>query len=1080
MPKNESLKKILVLGSGAIKIGEAGEFDYSGSQCLKAIHEDGLKSVLINPNIATIQTDTRFADQVYLLPVTPEYVESIIEKERPDGIMLAYGGQTALNCGVKLEEANILQKYGVNVLGTQINGIKRTEDRQLFKDSMKECGVPVLKSKTVTNFDDAKKAAEELVYPVIIRVAYTLGGRGGGVAYNEIELHEIVERGLKASIVGQVLIEEYIGHWKQIEYEVMQDYDGNNIIVCNMENVLSTKVHTGDNIVVAPSQTIDNHEYHMLRSAALRATKHVGIVGECNIQYALSPDSDKYVAIEINPRLSRSSALASKATGYPLAYMSAKIGLGYNLSELVNRITKSTTACFEPSLDYIVCKHPRWDFAKFESVNRNLGPTMKSVGEVMAIGRTFEESFQKSIRMLDIGNDGLVLNRSNGKKYTEEEIEYAISHHDDQILYNVAIALKMGISVERIYKLSTVDPWFIEKIQNIVNLESKLATSELDEPIMREAKKMGFSDKQIARSKGKSQDEIRDLRKKLGVIPSIKQIDTLAAEWPAVTNYLYLTYGGNSNDVEIPSDEHGIVVVGAGPYRIGSSVEFDWGTVNMVWGLQENGEKSVTVVNCNPETVSTDYDICTRLYFEELTQERLLDITEFEHPKGIVTCVGGQTANNLTPKLAQHGVNILGTSAHDVDRAEDRSKFSAELDKLHIQQPRWQAFSNLNEAKTFAQEVEFPVIVRPSYVLSGAAMKVVWSQEELKKYVQEAADVSPDHPVVISKFMLNSLEVDVDGISNGKEVVIGAIVEHIDSAGVHSGDAMMCIPPWRLSNKTIETINEYSKKIALTFNVKGPFNLQFLVHDDHVYVIELNIRASRSMPFVSKLVKTNLISLASKAILDKPLPKIPENKWKKIHNYGIKVPQFSFMQLQGADIMLGVEMQSTGEAACFGDSFYDALSKGLTSVGYNLPSSGTALVTVGGAENKAKLVSSIALLKQLGFKILATEHTAEFFEEKIGQIEIVHKISEPERKPNIADLLYGRKIDFIINIPSTSTLEKYVGMLDDEYQIRRKSLELGIPVLTTIELADSFVKTLEWLKDNETTKNPIEPYDDYN
>ena len=1080
MPKNESLKKILVLGSGAIKIGEAGEFDYSGSQCLKAIHEDGLKSVLINPNIATIQTDTRFADQVYLLPVTPEYVESIIEKERPDGIMLAYGGQTALNCGVKLEEANILQKYGVNVLGTQINGIKRTEDRQLFKDSMKECGVPVLKSKTVTNFDDAKKAAEELVYPVIIRVAYTLGGRGGGVAYNEIELHEIVERGLKASIVGQVLIEEYIGHWKQIEYEVMQDYDGNNIIVCNMENVLSMKVHTGDNIVVAPSQTIDNHEYHMLRSAALRATKHVGIVGECNIQYALSPDSDKYVAIEINPRLSRSSALASKATGYPLAYMSAKIGLGYNLSELVNRITKSTTACFEPSLDYIVCKHPRWDFAKFESVNRSLGPTMKSVGEVMAIGRTFEESFQKSIRMLDIGNDGLVLNRSNGKKYTEEEIEYAISHHDDQILYNVAIALKMGISVERIYKLSTVDPWFIEKIQNIVNLESKLATSELDEPIMREAKKMGFSDKQIARSKGKSQDEIRDLRKKLGVIPSIKQIDTLAAEWPAVTNYLYLTYGGNSNDVEIPSDEHGIVVVGAGPYRIGSSVEFDWGTVNMVWGLQENGEKSVTVVNCNPETVSTDYDICTRLYFEELTQERLLDITEFEHPKGIVTCVGGQTANNLTPKLAQHGVNIMGTSAHDVDRAEDRSKFSAELDKLHIQQPRWQAFSNLNEAKTFAQEVEFPVIVRPSYVLSGAAMKVVWSQEELKKYVQEAADVSPDHPVVISKFMLNSLEVDVDGISNGKEVVIGAIVEHIDSAGVHSGDAMMCIPPWRLSNKTIETINEYSKKIALTFNVKGPFNLQFLVHDDHVYVIELNIRASRSMPFVSKLVKTNLISLASKAILDKPLPKIPENKWKKIHNYGIKVPQFSFMQLQGADIMLGVEMQSTGEAACFGDSFYDALSKGLTSVGYNLPSSGTALVTVGGAENKSKLVSSIALLKELGFKILATEHTAEFFEEKIGQIEIVHKISEPERKPNIADLLYGREIDFIINIPSTSTLEKYVGMLDDEYQIRRKSLELGIPVLTTLELADSFVKTLEWLKDNETTKNPIEPYDDYN
>ena len=1016
---------------------------------------------------------------MYLLPVNPEYVESIIEKERPDGIMLAYGGQTALNCGVKLEESNVLQKYGVRVLGTQIKGIQRTEDRQLFKDSMNECGVPVLNSKTVTNFDDAKKAAEELSYPVIIRVAYTLGGRGGGVAYNEIELHEIVERGLKASLVGQVLIEEYIGHWKQIEYEVMQDYDGNNVIVCNMENVLSMKVHTGDNIVVAPSQTIDNHEYHMLRSAALRATKHVGIVGECNIQYALTPDSDRYVAIEINPRLSRSSALASKATGYPLAYMSAKIGLGYNLSELVNRITKNTTACFEPSLDYIVCKHPRWDFEKFELVNRRLGPTMKSVGEVMAIGRTFEESFQKAIRMLDIGNDGLVLNRANGKTYNEEEIENILSHPNDHILYHVAIALKMGISVERIYKLSAIDPWFIEKIKNIVNVELKLKESDLDTSLLWEAKKMGFADKQIARAIEKTSDQVRDLRKKLGVLPSVKQIDTLAAEWPAVTNYLYFTYGGSSNDVEVSSEEKGIIVLGAGPYRIGSSVEFDWGTVNMVWGLQENGEKNVSVVNCNPETVSTDYDICTRLYFEELTQERILDITEFENPKGIITCVGGQTANNLTPGLAQHGVTILGTSAHDVDRAEDRSKFSAELDKLHIQQPLWQAFSNLNEAKTFAEDVGFPVIVRPSYVLSGAAMKVVWSQEELKTYVKEATDVSPDHPVVISKFMLNSLEVDVDGISNGKEVVIGAIVEHIDSAGVHSGDAMMCIPPWRLSNKIIETINEYTKKIALTFNVKGPFNLQFLVHDDHVYVIELNIRASRSMPFVSKLVKTNLISLASKAILDKPLPKIPENKWQKIQNYGIKVPQFSFMQLDGADIVLGVEMQSTGEAACFGNSFYDALSKGLTSVGYNLPDKGTALVTVGGAQNKEKLIATIAKLKHLGFKILATEHTAEFFEEKIGEVEIVHKISEPERKPNIADLLYERKIDFIINIPSTSTLEKYVGMLDDEYQIRRKSLELGIPVLTTIELADSFVNTLEWLQDNQTTKEPIEPYDKY-
>ena len=1014
---------------------------------------------------------------MYLLPVNAEYVESVIEKERPDGIMLAYGGQTALNCGINLAEAGILQKYGVKVLGTQIPGIQRTEDRQLFKDSMTQCNVPVLKSRTVRNFTDAKEIAQELGYPVIIRVAYTLGGKGGGVAYNEIELHEIVERGLRASLVGQVLVEEYIGHWKQIEYEVMQDWDGNNVIVCNMENVLSMKVHTGDNIVVAPSQTINNHEYHMLRTAALRATKHVGIVGECNIQYALDSDSDRYVAIEINPRLSRSSALASKATGYPLAYMSAKIGLGYTLPELVNRITKSTTACFEPSLDYVVCKHPRWDFGKFDLVKRKLGPTMKSVGEVMGVGRSFEESLQKAIRMLDIGNDGLVLNRANMKTFDEEQIEDKLSHPDDLILYYVAAALKIGISVERIYKLSAIDPWFIEKIKNIVDVESKLKQEELSSSLLWESKKLGFSDKQIARAKDKSPEEVREIRKKAGVLPSVKQIDTLAAEWPAVTNYLYLTYGGNQNDIVVNPDEKGVIVLGAGPYRIGSSVEFDWGTVNMVWGLQENGEKNVSVVNCNPETVSTDYDICSRLYFEELTLERILDIAEFENPKGIITCVGGQTANNLTLGLAKLGVNIMGTSANDVDRAEDRSKFSAELDKLHIQQPRWQAFSNVLEAKNFANDVGFPVIVRPSYVLSGAAMKVVWSQDELKKYVKEATDVSPDHPVVISKFMLNSLEVDVDGVSNGTDVIIGAIVEHIESAGVHSGDAMMCIPPWRLNNKTIETITEYSIKIAKTFNVKGPFNLQFLIHDDHVYVIELNIRASRSMPFVSKLVKTNLIMLAAKAILGKPLPKLPENKWQKIHNFGIKVPQFSFMALEGADIRLGVEMQSTGEVACFGTSFYDALAKGLTSAGYHLPNTGTALVTVGGSQNKEKLLQPIARLKNLGFKIVATEHTAEFFEEKIGDIEVVHKISEPTRKPNIADLLYERKIDFIINIPSTSTLEKYVGMLEDEYQIRRKSLELGIPVLTTIELADSFVKTLEWLKDNKTTRDPIEPYD---
>ncbi len=1014
---------------------------------------------------------------MYSIPVNPQYVESIIESERPDGLMLGFGGQTALNCGVKLDEIGVLKKYGVKVLGTQIKGIQATEDRQLFKDSMIECHVPVLKSKTVYNFEEAKKVAQDLGYPVIIRVAYTLGGKGGGVAHNEIELHEIVSRGLNASLVGQVLIEEYIGNWKQIEYEVMADYHGNNVIICNMENVLSMRVHTGDNIVVAPSQTLDNHEYQMLRSAALRAAKHVGIVGECNIQFGLDPNSDRYVAIEMNPRLSRSSALASKATGYPIAYMAAKINMGYTLPELVNHITKTTTACFEPSLDYIVCKHPRWDFTKFELANRNLGPTMKSVGEVMGVGRCFEESFQKAIRMLEIGNDGLVANRMPDEKYDIEEIENKLQNPDDKILYHIAAAIKQEISVERIYKLSAVDPWFIEKIKNIVDIEKQLKTP-LDLKVLRKAKEIGFSDKQIGRLVGKDDLEIRKIRKEYGIIPVVKRIDTLSAEWPAKTNYLYLTYGGTENDFEIDSKPRKIAVLGAGPYRIGSSVEFDWGTVNMVWGLKANGVDEVSVINCNPETVSTDYDICDRLYFEELTLERILDISDFEKPDGIVTAVGGQTANNLTPKLAKNGIKIIGTSHDDIDRAENRSTFSKVLDDLHIMQPPWQAFSSLPDAKKFAIKVGYPVLVRPSYVLSGAAMKVVWSEEQLKKYLDEATNVSPDYPVVITKFMLNSNEAEVDGVSDGKNVVIGAVVEHIEGAGVHSGDSMMCIPPWSLSTKVTETILDYTKKIATAFNIKGPFNLQFLINQDRVYVIELNIRASRSMPFVSKFVKTNLISLAAQAVLGKTLPSIPPDRWRKTHNFGIKVPQFSFMQLEGADVVLGVEMQSTGEAACFGESFYDALSKGLISVGYSLPKEGTVLITAGGSENKEKLLQTAALLKNLGYKILATEHTAEFLSDKrIGNVEVVYKISEPERKPNIADLLYQRKINFIINVPSTSTLEKYVGMLYDEYQIRRKAVELGIPVLITTELADSFAKTLEWLRSNETTKKSLEPYE---
>lgn len=992
--------------------------------------------------------------------------------------MLGFGGQTALNCGVKLDEMGILKKYGIKVLGTQVGGIQATEDRQLFKDAMIACNVPVLKSRTVYNFEEAKKVAKEIGYPVIIRVAYTLGGRGGGVAHNEIELHEIVTRGLTASLVGQVLIEEYIGHWKQIEYEVMADYNGNNVIICNMENVLSMRVHTGDNIVVAPSQTLDNYEYQLLRSAALRAAKHVGIVGECNVQFALAPDSDKYVAIEMNPRLSRSSALASKATGYPIAYMAAKIVMGYTLPELVNRITKTTTACFEPSLDYIVCKHPRWDFTKFDLANRNLGPTMKSVGEVMGVGRCFEESFQKAIRMLEIGNDGLVANRDNDKKYDIEEIENKLQKPDDKILYYVAEAIRQGMSIDMIYKLSAIDPWFIEKIQNIVQTEKKLKDSALDPPLLAEAKRLGFSDKQIGRIVGKEDLEIRKLRKSHGIAPVVKRIDTLAAEWPSKTNYLYLTYGGKTNEFEIAQDSEKVIVLGAGPYRIGSSVEFDWGTVNMVWGIKENGVKEVSVINCNPETVSTDYDICDRLYFEELTLERVLDIADFEKPTGIVTAVGGQTANNLTPKLAQNGIKIIGTSFDNIDKAENRSTFSKVLDDLNIRQPPWQAFSSLADAKKFATKVGYPVLVRPSYVLSGAAMKVVWSEDQLKKYLKEATNVSPDYPVVITKFMLNSLEAEVDGVGDGENVVIGAVIEHIEGAGVHSGDSMMCIPPWTLNNKVIDTIHDYAQKIAIAFKIKGPFNLQFLINQDQVYVIELNIRASRSMPFVSKFVRMNLINLAAKAVLGKPLPKIPKDRWRKIHDYGVKVPQFSFMQLEGADVILGVEMQSTGEAACFGESFYDALAKGLKSVGYSLPTQGSVLISAGGAENKEKLLQTALLLKNLGYKLLATEHTAEFLSDKrIGDVQVVYKISEPERKPNIADLLYERKIDFIINVPSTSTLEKYVGMLYDEYQIRRKAVELGIPVLITTELADSFAKTLEWLKGNETTKKPLESYE---
>jgi carbamoyl-phosphate synthase large subunit len=1035
--------------------------------------------------------------------------------------MLGFGGQTALNCGVEIHKQGILKKYGINILGTPMNGIEITEDRQLFKDAMIKSSVPVLSSATAYSFETASKVSSEIGYPVIVRVAYTLGGRGGGVAYNEYELQEIVRRGISLSMVGQVLIEKYVGDWKQIEYEVMRDSKGNSVIVCNMENILGMRVHTGDNIVVAPSQTLNNSEYHLLRSAAQRATAYCGIVGECNIQFGLDPTSPKYCVIEINARLSRSSALASKATGYPLAYMAAKISVGYSLPELINNITRATTACFEPSLDYVVVKMPRWDFRKFELVKRKLGSAMKSVGEVMAIGRSFEEVLQKAIRMCEIGKDGLVANvnednksqssllarvsstqhitqptdrpnASNQPINADEEnvrmqerntenaevMEQALLHPTDEILFDVVRAMQAGMTLQKIGKLSAIDPWFLLRIKNIIDMECTLRQSEFNEDIIKEAKRIGFSDRQIGRCLGIDELKIRSLRQRFGIRPVIKQIDTLAAEWPAKTNYLYLTYGGENDDIVVETrDKISIIVLGAGPYRIGSSVEFDWGTVNAVWGLKENGVHEVSIINCNPETVSTDYDISDRLYFEELTFERIMDIFEKEKPTGIVTCVGGQTANNVAPKLAKHGVNIIGTSSEDVDRAEDREKFGRLLDSLNINQPAWKKFTNIPKAKLFAAGVGYPVLVRPSYVLSGVAMKVVWAEEQLEQYLTDATKVSPDHPIVISKFLQDASEVEVDAVGGRDEVLMGSIVEHIDNAGIHSGDALMCIPPWRLDRKTIETIVDYSGRIGKALKVRGPFNIQYLVKDDEVLVIEANIRASRSMPFVSKFVGINLINLAARAMTNRALPTHAKDLWLKTSGFGIKVPQFSFMQLEGADIVLSVEMQSTGEVACFGNSFYDSLSKAYTAAGYALPLSGSALITIGGQKNKEKLLPLISLISIMGYNIMATEHTAEFLVNNgFKNIQEVYKISEPDRKPNISDLLFEHKINFIINIPSTSTIEKYVGMLYDEYQIRRKAVEMGVPVLTTLEAANSFIKTLEWLRTNTPTLSFMRDY----
>ena len=1067
MPKFNWIKKVLVLGSGAIKIGEAAEFDYSGSQCLKALREEGIETVLINPNIATIQTDPRLAGKVYLLPVTPEFVEEVIAKELPDAIMLSFGGQTALNCGVQLAQKGTLDKYGVKVLGTPIKTIEDTEDRELFRQSMLKAGVSIAKSKSASTLEDSIEVGREIGYPVIIRVAYTLGGKGSGVAHNEEELIDIVSKALGQSMISQVLIEEYLGHWKEVEYEVMRDYDDNCIIVCNMENFDPMGVHTGDSIVVAPSQTLSNREYHILRSASINAIRSLGVIGECNIQWALDKESEEIRAIEVNARLSRSSALASKATGYPIAYIAAKLCIGYTLPELQNKVTHVTTACFEPALDYLVVKYPRWDLQKFRNVDRHIGPQMKSVGEVMGIGRCFEEALQKAVRMLDIGEFGLVCNAEEDDPEPLEKIKDVLANPTDLRLYTIVKALKQGMSIPEIYELSGVDPFFLHKIKNVIDMQNKLETiSQQDSDFLdtlREAKRIGFSDLQIGICRGTDQFTIRKLRKDANIVPAVKQIDTLAAEWPAKTNYLYLTYGGDEDDIQFSSVSKKVIVLGAGVFRIGSSVEFDWCGVNTIWALKKNGIQEAIMINYNPETVSTDYDMSDKLYFEELTLERILDIYDKEHPYGVIASVGGQIPNNLALKLSTAGVNLLGTTGESIDKAEDRVKFSALLDTLKIPQPEWRDLSTTKDLKTFASQVGYPVLIRPSYVLSGSAMRVAYTESELEDYLKLAAKVSRDHPAVISKFIENAKEVEVDGVYDGEDNIIGAIVEHVENAGVHSGDATMGIPALTLDSDVLRTVKDYTHKIVEALQIRGPYNIQYLVKDGVTYVIECNLRASRSMPYVSKTRGVNMIELATLAMLGKKFSDSGFVDLPEISHVGVKVPQFSFMRLSGADPVLGVEMLSTGEVACLGENFTDALSKALQSAEFKMPpQGGSVLITVGGKELKEKVVPIGRSLRNMGFKIYATRHTAEALQDAgVNSISVLRKVREKGQKPNIVDYLQEGKINLVINIPMPNHLATFAEVLEDEYTIRRLAIEFNIPVVTNLQLATALTKILE-------------------
>ena len=1055
-PTQKKIQKVLLLGSGALKIGEAGEFDYSGSQALKALREEGINTILINPNIATVQTSDGFADKIYFLPVTPYFVEKIIKKERPDGIMLAFGGQTALNCGVALYESGVLEHYGVEVLGTPVRAIMDTEDRELFVKKLDEIDIKTIKSEAVDNVADARRVANSLGYPVIVRAAYALGGLGSGFCDNDEQLIALTEKALSFS--PQVLVEKSLKGWKEVEYEVVRDRFDNCITVCNMENFDPLGIHTGESIVVAPSQTLSNDDYHYLRSLAIKIIRHIGIVGECNVQYAFDPASMDYRVIEVNARLSRSSALASKATGYPLAFVAAKLGLGYGLFDLKNSVTRSTSAFFEPALDYLVVKIPRWDLGKFQRVNREIGSSMKSVGEVMAIGRTFEEAIQKGLRMIGQGMHGFVGN----KDIKIDDIDHALTDPTDKRIFVIAKAMQNGYDVERIHQLTKIDRWFLYKLQNIINTSDELSTytslQQLPAELLRLAKQQGFSDFQVGRAVLKDQMtdtektilDVRSIRKGLGIVPVVKQIDTLAAEYPAQTNYLYLTYNGSKNDVDYLHDHRSIVVLGSGAYRIGSSVEFDWCSVNALMTVKKEGWRSV-MINYNPETVSTDYDMCDRLYFDELTFERVMDILDLEQPHGTILSVGGQIPNNLATRLDAQGVNILGTSAASIDNAEDRHKFSAMLDRLGIDQPRWRELTSMDDIKEFIDEVGFPVLVRPSYVLSGAAMNVCSNDDELVRFLRLAANVSKQHPVVVTEFIQNAKEIEMDAVAQNGEIKAYAISEHIEFAGVHSGDATIQFPPQKLYVETMRRIKKVSSQIAKALNISGPFNIQFLAKNNDIKVIECNLRASRSFPFVSKILKINFIDLATRIMLGLPVEKPHKNAFD-LDYVGIKASQFSFSRLQGADPVLGVDMSSTGEVGCIGTDTSEAILKSMLAVGLRIPQK-SILLSTGSPKQKADMLDAAHMLHNKGYKIYATGGTHQFLNDNDIPAIRVYWPSQPDMQPQALDMLHKKEIDLVVNIPKNLSSTE----LSNGYKIRRAAIDLNIPLLTNARLASAFI-----------------------